>query len=215
MRGGVDLRELIKGALSLDLPAWEGQKQMSVIQDEHLRKSPPAHAKQAGVMVVLEESQHSILLIERALHPGDKHKGQLSFPGGQFEPHDQDILQTALRETQEEVGLTIGQEEVIGRLSPLYIPVSNFNVFPHVTVVEAIHELRPDPSEVARTHKLPIETILKPIIARTQMKLSNGLTLNSIPYYPLLDKHVWGATAMILAELSSAIALYMDRKDQL
>ena len=166
-------------------------------------------------MVVVEESQRSILLIERAHHPSDKHKGQLSFPGGQFEPEDEDLLHTALRETQEEVGLAIGKEEIIGHLSPLYIPVSNFNVFPHVTVIEEILELKPDPTEVARTHRLPIETILKPKIERTQMKLSNGLTLNSIPYYPLLDKHVWGATAMILAELSSAISLYMDRKDQL
>ena len=185
------------------LPGWEGQRMMSVSQDAHLRRYVPESAKKAGVLVLLGSSGNSdILLIRRQNHPEDKHGGQVSFPGGKQEPSDNVLLDTALREAKEEVGVKANDIELIGQLSPLYIPVSNFHVFPFVAVSDRKVDLVIDPSEVAETLHLPLSTIFTETPQTASIRLSTGYRLSGVPYFPLDQYKVWGATAMILAELS-------------
>jgi 8-oxo-dGTP pyrophosphatase MutT (NUDIX family) len=195
--------EIRRSLVSPTLPGWEGQKMMSVIQDAHLRVNVPANAKKAGVLVLVGSSGSSdILLIRRQNHPKDKHSGQLSFPGGKFEPTDRKLLDTAIREANEEVGLTANDFELVGNLSPLYIPVSNFHVFPFVALSHKKVNFNIDLSEVAETLHLPLSAILTRTPQKTNMTLSSGFNLSHVPYFPLNQHKVWGATAMILAELS-------------
>jgi len=200
----------VEKALKMPLPAWEGQKAMSLFQDEYLRKKGSENAKRAAVMIIIEEQSQEIIIIERSAHPLDKHKGQMSFPGGQFDLNaDKTLLDTAIRETKEEINLYIPKEEVIGPLSPLYIPVSNFSVQPFVTTLKEVDQLKAQPSEVAQIWRFNLHTIFNDIVHRTEMKLATGLQLNKVPYYPLQEKKVWGATAMILAELSFVLKPYI------
>lgn len=199
-------RSELQKALDHPLPAWEGQKRMSLFQDEYQRKKGSENAKKAAVMVVLEELRQQIIIIERASHPLDKHKGQLSFPGGQYDAScDESLMDTAVRETREEIDLHIEPQQVIGPMSPLYIPVSNFQVQPFVTMLDEVKNLTPQPTEVAEIWRLDLEVLFAHQIHKTEMRLATGMLLKDVPFYPLGEKKVWGATAMMLAELSAIL----------
>lgn len=187
---------------------------MSVLQDEDLRIKGSDQARDAGVMITAIESTQELIIIERSAHPLDKHKGQLSFPGGKKEVNDQDLMETAIRETQEEIGLELSRNQVLGNLSPLYIPVSNFMVHPFITVLPNPVDLHPDPREVKRIWSVSLDGITDEKKQRGPMKISSGLVLQDVPFYPLENKKIWGATAMILAELSEILYLYHSENNR-
>lgn len=187
---------------SPNLPGWSAQRRMSVRQDEHLRLKVPSSARHAAVLALIHnETAPVVYLIERQHHQHDRHSGQLSFPGGKVEPDDESLLHTALREAREEIGLNEDDVEVIGELSSLYIPVSNFLVHPFVAYSEADLNLKAEEAEVASILKLHLASLLTDPPNTTDMHLPNGLKLTNVPYYPLANHQVWGATAMILSEL--------------
>lgn len=192
----------IKTRLEKGLPGWQAQRLMSVREDEHLRTTVPQHAKKAAVLSLVSlHERPSVILIKRQAHEHDKHSGQLSFPGGQMEAGDDSLLTTALREAHEEIGLVREQIDVLGPLSPLYIPVSNFHVYPYLAISEGPHSWHPEPGEVAEVLELNLDIIIDQNVQYTDMHLRNGLKLSRVPFYPLENHKVWGATAMILAEL--------------
>lgn len=197
------IREILKAHFEKStLPGWQAQRRMSVRQDEHLRLKVPPDARDAAVLALIHTKEEpGVYLIERQHHDKDRHSGQLSFPGGQVEPHDKDLLSTALRESQEEIGLDTGMIEVVGSLSPLYIPVSNFLVHPFVAHSHEELSLNREEKEVARILKLDLGTLLHQETRTRTVRLRNGMNLDNVPFYPLGDVFVWGATAMILAEL--------------
>jgi 8-oxo-dGTP pyrophosphatase MutT (NUDIX family) len=107
------------------------------------------NAKASAVLIVLfrEHKQTKIVFILRSVYEG-VHSGQISFPGGQKEDTDKDMVDTALRETKEEIGIEIGRENIIGKLSNLYIPNSNFCVEPYIAFIDKLDKLIPDDIEV-------------------------------------------------------------------
>jgi 8-oxo-dGTP pyrophosphatase MutT (NUDIX family) len=114
---------------------------------------------------------------------------------------DPDLEATALREAHEEVGIHPDGVEVIGRLTELYIPASNFMVHPFVGLMSERPALTPDVREVKEMLEVPLAHFLRPdIVAETEIPLRNGYRLKA-PYFDVKGHVVWGATAMMLSEL--------------
>jgi 8-oxo-dGTP pyrophosphatase MutT (NUDIX family) len=158
--------------------------------------------KKSGVLLLFYPDEGAVYfpLIKRPQYPG-VHSGQVGFPGGKMEPSDPDILFTALRETEEEIGIDAGKVEVLGRLSDLYIPASNFLVTPVVGLIDQKPSFVPEQREVARIIATEVISLFHPEIRKqTQLAVGGGMYLNT-PYFAVEQEVVWGATAMILSEL--------------
>lgn len=165
---------------------------------------PGPHAKVASVLALFYpgEREWNIALIQRVSTKRDRHSGQISFPGGRQEQSDTSLAHTALREAEEEIGVTASDVELLGRLSSLYIPVSDFMVHPFVGKLDYQPEFQLQPSEVAGLVELPISSFLNPnIIGKTDIPISGRMTLREVPYFDVSGHVVWGATAMMLSEL--------------
>ena len=144
-----------------------------------------------------------IVLIERSEGPVS-HSGQISFPGGKREG-DEDLLVTALREANEELGIQANQVSLLGGLTSLYIPPSNFLVHPFLGYMNEIPEFILSEAEVKRVLLLPVSSFLdKGNVSIEVFKSSNGSTVEA-PTYRIDDVTIWGATAMMMAEISSLI----------
>jgi 8-oxo-dGTP pyrophosphatase MutT (NUDIX family) len=125
----------------------------------------------------------------------------VGFPGGKMEPSDPDILFTALREAEEEIGIDAGKVEVLGCLSDLFIPTSNFLVTPVVGLIQEKPNFVPEQREVARIITTEVISLFHPEVRKqTQLAVGGGMYLDT-PYFAVEEEVVWGATAMILSEL--------------
>ena len=149
-----------------------------------------------------------LVLIERMSNNlQDRHRGQISFPGGKREKEDDSLLQTALREAEEEVGVPSRLVKPLGKLTELYIPVSNFLVQPFVGFTEKTPSFSPEPLEVKSIIEVPLSLLLDPkTVKTTSIRLTDNMTLQHVPYYDVYGNVVWGATAMMLSELLEIIA---------
>jgi 8-oxo-dGTP pyrophosphatase MutT (NUDIX family) len=143
----------------------------------------------------------SVILTVRPDHLKD-HAGQISFPGGRRESGES-LIHTALREAQEEVGVAPDTVDVLGALTPLYIPPSNFCVYPFVGVVADDVVLIPNETEVMSILQIPLPDLLRSSAQRRERLQVNGQTV-TVPCFSVDGHRIWGATAMILAELLAA-----------
>lgn len=158
--------------------------------------------KESAVMAILFpiKNETHILFIERAVYEG-VHSGQIAFPGGKREPEDVDLYQTALRETHEEVGLLPEELELITALAPVYVPPSNFMIYPFLSVHTQSLAIQIDEYEVKASLCVPLADLLNPDnIKKVQRNTSYGVHID-VPAYVINGKIIWGATAMIVAEI--------------
>ncbi|MFT4544383.1 MAG: 8-oxo-dGTP pyrophosphatase MutT (NUDIX family) [Bacteroidia bacterium] len=165
-------------------------------------KPDTSKAKIGAVLIALYADKGIIktVLMKRPDYDGT-HSGQVSFPGGKVEPEDRDIFHTALREAEEEVNIRQDDVRVIGRLTELYIPPSNFLVHPILGVLDNPPNLVPDQHEVESILTPDLKYLLHDdIIDELDIKLSTGLQFKT-PSFEVDGHTVWGATAMIIAEL--------------
>ncbi len=145
-----------------------------------------------------------ILFIERPLYDG-VHSGQIAFPGGKIEQNDASVLDAALRETKEEIGVEHNIINVAGPLTEVFVFASNFMVHPFIGILEEPPVLILEEKEVAGILSIPIPTLFEPnIIKEMPIKNPLGITLMA-PYYDLNSKVLWGATAMMVSELCAVI----------
>ena len=166
----------------------------------------PDHATPAAALVLLyplDDAPH-VLLTVRAGRLG-KHAGQVSFPGGLIDAGES-VRDAALREAFEEVGLDPAAVCVAGALSPLYITVSNFAIHPVAGVAESTPRLRPSAAEVARLLPAPLAALADPANLRRGTRWRGDLPCD-VPYFEVRNERVWGATAMVLAELLAMLGL--------
>ena len=188
------------------LPGREHQMRMAAIARERIpapADAPPS-AKVAAVMILLfpKAGEWHVLLTERTSdNANDKHSGQISFPGGKFEPTDASLEACALRETHEEVGIAPEHINVIGAMTPLYIPVSNFIVNPFIGWMREAPQYLKQETEVKLIIEAPVHILLNPENQkRKQIHVSFTMRLEDVPYFDVNGKTVWGATAMMLSE---------------
>lgn len=167
---------------------------------EKLEAAPPL--LRAGVLVPIfsvEDRPH--ILFTRRTETVLTHKGQISFPGGQHEPGDDTLLQTALREAAEEIGLHPGRVDVIGELDDAFSAVSGFVVSPYVGHVDgSADDLRPAPTEVKSGFLAPVDVLLDPGLHHEQLRTWQGRS-HRIHYYTVGDDVIWGLTGWILHQL--------------
>ena len=198
------IKELLQQAFTKELPGKDAHVKMAP-QPLDLRRfttsfsEPP---KKSGVLLLFYQDHGSVYfpLIKRPHYPG-VHSGQVGFPGGKMEPSDPDILFTALREAEEEIGINASKVEVLGQLSDLYIPTSNFLVSPVVGFVPEKPSFIPEQREVARIIATEVISLFHPEVRKqTQLAVGGGMYLYT-PYFAVEEEIVWGATAMILSEL--------------
>jgi 8-oxo-dGTP pyrophosphatase MutT (NUDIX family) len=159
-------------------------------------------ARRSGVLILfyIKESEPHIVLIQRPVYEGT-HSGQIAFPGGKVEETDVDIEYTALREANEEVGVVMDDVEVIGKLTDMFIPVSNFIVTPVIGFIDYSPSFILDPREVAEIVSVKLSKITEITeLTLNKVKLNTGLKIE-VPTFELNNKIVWGATAVILNEL--------------
>ncbi len=189
-----DLREWLKDRLTepADVPHFDGRIMMT--------PEACARAKPAAVLVPLVARPQGVqvLLTRRTEHLSD-HAGQISFPGGRVEHHDTSEVVTALRETEEEIGLPRHQVHLLGTLREYFIP-TGYRVVPVVGWIEPPFQLRIDPSEVAEVFEVPLAYFFNPARHILQQDIKEGRMRQ---YYaiPWQQHNIWGATAGILVDL--------------
>lgn len=128
------------------------------------------------------------------------HKGEVSLPGGGADPDDDGPEATALREAWEELGVEPANVEVLGTLTPFYIPPSNNRLTPVVGLSVGVPALRPDPDEVEAAFSVPLQTLLDPATVQEEIWERRELQFR-VPFFALEGYKVWGATALLLSEL--------------
>lgn len=208
----IDVHQL-KKALSFPLPGEEAQYKMAPLARPRMAEMPTSFEgiRKAAVLVPLfKNGDHvQVLLTLRSTYEG-VHSGQISFPGGKFEPHETDPIQVALRETEEEIGISSEHIEVLGLLTPLYIPVSKMYVQP---VVAWLHSTDwfPEEKEVVEIVEVPISQLLDDQFRKTKTMDFPGRSSMMVPYFDLKNQVVWGATAMMLSELIAVLETTHDR----
>lgn len=191
------------------LPGQEAQYRMATAFRYNRGPVPPT-AVQAGVLVLFypKDADWHIVLIERtSRYENDQHKGQISFPGGRYEDTDPSLEYTAVREAEEEIGIDPAEITVLGKLTELYIPVSNFLVHPYVAYAEERPDFIPQPSEVEAILEVPFEHFYqKKNLRKMDMTVRGNLLLREVPYFDIRGKVLWGATAMMMSELLALVS---------
>ncbi|MCD4789045.1 MAG: CoA pyrophosphatase [Bacteroidales bacterium] len=158
-----------------------------------------------SVLILLFPENKSVktILILRQQYEG-VHSGQVSFPGGRKEKDDKSLIETALRESEEEVGINADKVMVIGNLTEIYIPPSNFLVLPVVGYMLIKPNFKADKSEVAKILEVDLSSLFDKNIIKKKEFDGRGYKIKA-PYYDIQEQIVWGATAMILSELLEVI----------
>ena len=199
-----ELAAALLNRLARGLPGLNAQKPM-VPRDRPMTGLPVEEYRRAAVLIALYRAGGSwrLPLILRT-DSGRYHSGQVSFPGGRLKPRETDE-QAALREAHEEIGLAPAAVEVIGQLTPVPIPVSRHQVQPVLGLLAAPPERwRPQPSEVEVVFTVTVDNLLDPSLRRAETMETVAGPMK-VPYYALGGHKVWGATAIILAELAEII----------
>ncbi len=156
--------------------------------------------KLASVLVVIYGKEPIIVMTEKPKHM-KFHAGEISFPGGKLDTNDSDLLQTALRETSEEIGLTITREQIIGQLEPVITLNSGFLILPFVSIVDEIPPLAAN-AEVEKIFHIPLEPFLK-TMARDPDPSHN--LIQEMYTFDYQNQTVWGASARILKQIQSIL----------
>ncbi len=213
MPGYTDQIERLRARLQMPLPGFAAQERM-IGRVISMPPKVPDNARPSAVLCLLfpVNDELNVLLMKRR-EDKTAHSGQVSFPGGRYEETDADMKATALREAQEEVGIMSADVDILGPLTTLYIPVSNFNVYPFVGYTPSRPQYNLSHSEVSYTIEVPLAHLfhadrktLAEVVSPKYPDIKR--TVNAYKLHD--DTIIWGATAMILSELE---VLYSDRSE--
>jgi len=203
--------KLIQNALKLPLPGEEAQYLMAPRErkskEQYLQENTDPRLSSVLILLYPDKTgETKTMFIQRPVNES-VHSGQIAFPGGKLEESDADLGAAALRETHEEIGIPTKSIELLGPLSTLYIPASNFLVNPFVGMVDFTPEFDPNPDEVKALLPASLNEILNFKTEHMFFKTSYG-NLNA-PYYKFQEHYMWGATAMIVSEFREVIGKTM------
>lgn len=172
---------------------------------ERVRLSLDGYHHAAVLVPLVFEHEEVHLLLTKRTDLVETHKGQISFPGGMVDTADTDIIQTALREAQEELGLPAPSVEPVGLLDDLATP-TGFVITPVVGLIRALPPLTPNPDEVAEVFCVPLEFFATPNAGRSERREWKGKHYE-IWFYDFGEHRIWGATAMIARSLLERLHL--------
>lgn len=199
--------EKLRVALADELPGKAAHVKMaSRLRLNELKFSyDTSGATHSSVLILLYPKQGEVftVFILRQTYDG-VHSGQVSFPGGRAEEGDTTLIETALREASEEVNIEPEKVEILGTLSEMYIPPSNFLVLPVVGYTPEPPAFVPEIAEVAEIIESDINFLFDPARHKETLLTVRGIEIEA-PYYDVKGKIIWGATAMILSELGDVI----------
>jgi 8-oxo-dGTP pyrophosphatase MutT (NUDIX family) len=208
--GPNNLADRLREAVSRPLEEWrevyEGFSPVDLETGERRPRVPPrgADSRRAAVLVpILIEGEDARVVYTVRKDDLADHAGQISFPGGSMEAHDGSLLETALREAEEEIDLNPGLVEVVGELEEMYIPPSKFQVSPFVGLLPSEAEMVLAPDEVEEIFTVSLTTLTAPETFRKVIWRRDGRDYE-VPVFALEDpvpRNIWGATAAMTASL--------------
>ena len=199
----------LREALSRPLPGLRAQLRMAPrprVGWDPLKFPEDARAGAALLLVYPHEGTFQVPLTVRGSEMRN-HTGQVSLPGGRVD-EGETIEMAALREAAEEIGVDPAAVQVIGRLTPIHIPVSGFILHPVVGVTDARPEFHPAEWEVARIIEAPIARLCDPgvVMREGRLRQTDGEPIEvDVPFYDIDGEKVWGATAMVLSEFCAIL----------
>lgn len=203
IEAGTDaLLQVLEKRLGGDKPGLNAQLKMTPRpRPGHLRYDEvDVSCIRAGVLVLFYPWNDSLFLVlTRRTEQMRHHQAQISFPGGRQEPGE-DLVQTAMRETKEELGIQPDSSRLLGTLTPLYIPPSNTCIHPVVATLPQRPEFVRSPKEVETVIEVPLAHLRDPINVHEEIWTLRGIPVR-VPFYLFKGNKIWGATAMVLAEL--------------
>ncbi len=208
------LADRVRASLRRPLPGVDAQLRLAprprVGWDPHRLPHGLRDAAALILLYPLDDAPHLLLTVRGG---GLRHHtGQVSLPGGAVDPGET-IEAAALREAMEEVGVEPRGVDVLGRLTPLHVPVSGFLLHPVVGVAGRRPPFMPAPAEVARLLEVPLAHLLDGARRRTEHQVrerAGRIVEMEVPFFDVEDEKVWGATAMILAELAALLETDAD-----
>lgn len=178
------------------------RKELIAKQQELMKQS-----RRAGVMALFYPNTkgitHLVLILRKTYH--GVHSAQVGFPGGKLEPEDSSIEYAALRETYEEVGVPMESVKVIKALTEVYIPPSNFTVYPFIGMTDNTPVFTKQDEEVEAIIELELQTLLHDANQTSQFVMTSLNKEVEVPAFLLNDHLVWGATAMMLSEIKDLL----------
>jgi 8-oxo-dGTP pyrophosphatase MutT (NUDIX family) len=195
--------------LGQPLPGKQAQLLMSSKRRlrEIMESRPMDQAIKSSVLILLypgkENARPNFVVTLRPIYNGI-HSGQISLPGGQFEIPDKSLLQTALRETYEEIGIDPGRITIIGQLTELYIPPSNYLVLPFIGYTSLYPEFHPQQEEVKQIIEIPVDLLLDEKNVMEKEIDARGVQFSALSFV-VNGTIIWGATAMILNEFKEIL----------
>lgn len=189
------------------LPGISAQINMAPVSRLKELKNPGGDrfVKKSAVLILFypENGSTKLVMIKRAIDDS-VHSGQIAFPGGKFEAKDKELTMTALRETHEEVGINPELIKIIGKLSTLYIPPSNYDVYPFIAYTLEKPAMKNN-YEVEKIIEIDLKELLAPENV-TQKTINHRFgKLLDVPCFYIQNEIIWGASAMIISELLEVI----------
>ena len=195
----------LKITINKDLPGEESHQKMRVIYDQSIELPfSKINSTQAAVLILLYLADNEIyFFLTKRTDELKHHKGQISLPGGTQEGNEK-LIDTALRETQEEIGINKNSISIIGTMTPLFVPITGFMIYPFIGY--SLNKLDPklDPVEVEEIFSVNISDLLNKENRTIEQRNIRGYDVQ-VPYFKLNDYKVWGATSMILSEFRDLI----------
>jgi len=195
---------------NIELPAQDSQFKMAppfrreLIQKYSVKMK---HAKQAGVLAMFYPDKYlqtNLVLILRRTYKGI-HSNQVGFPGGKIEPEDSNLMETAIRETNEEIGVKMQEIEVLKKMTEVYIPPSNYVVHPFLGICKSTPRFIKQDDEVEDIIEVKLHHFIdKNTVTKSLINTSYAKTVE-VPAFKLNGHIVWGATAMMLNEIKDLL----------
>ena len=199
-------KDELKQKFQLPLPGLASHLKMAPkhrVQDLINKNDDARNAQKSAVLILFfqESNELKMIVIRRSSYVGI-HSGQIAFPGGRFEVEDIDVQTTALREIEEEIGILREDIEIIGRLSDIYVPPSNFliSVFAGYLNEKPIYKMQE--REVDEVIEIPVTEFFKPdVIKQKDFYVNSIKAASNASYFDVSNAEIWGASAMVISEL--------------
>lgn len=177
--------------------------------------TPPAGTipRHAAVLVVCTPGPSDVdIVVTRRAGTLRQHSGEIAFPGGRLDDSDADAIACAQREAYEEIGVAAEQLRILGTLHTVYVPRSNHSVTPVVAWLAQPVQYHTNPAEVAEVFHLPLRQLLLPDAVQIEERHIQD-DIVRVPFFPYGEHRIWGATALMLCDLTARIDRFLQRRD--